>query len=103
MPHLPLVDNTGRFKVEPLAILDMRLIPHDNKVVAQVLICWSNSLLEYTTWEDWVYIQAHFPQFNPWGQELIQVEGNAMSLSHNSSHGSMDNSITSTTILERHV
>lgn len=52
MPQLPLVDHTGQFKVEPIAILDRRQIPRDNKAVTRVLIHWSNALPEDATWED---------------------------------------------------
>lgn len=65
MPQLPLVDNDGYVKVEPLAVLNRRLVPHDNKPVTQVLIHWTNSLPEDATWEDWVFIQTQFPNFNP--------------------------------------
>lgn len=63
--HLPLVDSNGNFKVEPVAVLARRLIPIDNKAVTQVLIQWSNSLPEDATWEDLLFIQAHYPLFHP--------------------------------------
>lgn len=64
MPQMPLVEGTKQFKVKPLAILDRRVIPRANKAVTQLLIHESNALPEDATWEDWLYIQAHFPYFN---------------------------------------
>jgi hypothetical protein len=48
-PKLPLVSCEGRVKLEPVAILDRRVIKKDNAV--EVLIQWSNLDMEDAIWE----------------------------------------------------
>lgn len=50
---LPPLDGYGQFVVEPLAILDRKLIKKNNVAFSQVLVQWSNTLASEATWEDW--------------------------------------------------
>ena len=63
--ELPPVDDAGRMKLEPLAVLDRRLVKRNNRAVTQVLIHWTNSFLEDATWEYWQDMEQRFPAFQP--------------------------------------
>ena len=63
IPQLPLTSSDGQLMVEPIAILDRRLVKRNNSPVAQVRVQWSNRLEEDATWEDWSVLQSHFPEF----------------------------------------
>ncbi|KAF7153105.1 hypothetical protein RHSIM_Rhsim01G0082400 [Rhododendron simsii] len=64
--ELPLVREVGQMQLEPVAILDRRLVKQHNRPVTKVWIQWSNSILEDATWEStWHDIQQHFPLFQP--------------------------------------
>lgn len=51
--------------VEPLCILNRRMVKRDNKHVPQVLIQWFNLPREQATWEDYDKLKEQFPQFDP--------------------------------------
>ncbi|KAF7152598.1 hypothetical protein RHSIM_Rhsim01G0083100 [Rhododendron simsii] len=63
--ELPLVREVGQMQLEPVAILDRRLVKQHNRPVTKVLIQWSNSIPEDATWETWHDIQQRFPLFQP--------------------------------------
>ena len=52
-------------QLEPLALLERRMLKRNNKPVAKWLIHWTNSFPEYATWEDAYIIQQKFPDFKP--------------------------------------
>jgi hypothetical protein len=56
----------------PLEILDRRLHFHRDKTQPQVLICWSQTPLELSTWEDEDALRQQFPQAPAWGQAVFQ-------------------------------
>lgn len=58
-------DESGQMRVEPMAILDRRMIKRNNVAVEQVLVQWTNVPPENATWEDTSFIAAQFPAFNP--------------------------------------
>ena len=51
--------------LEPVAILDKRMVRRGNRPATQVLVHWSNSFPEDATWEYLFDIQQRFPQFQP--------------------------------------
>ncbi|KAF7153068.1 hypothetical protein RHSIM_Rhsim01G0082100 [Rhododendron simsii] len=64
--ELPLVREVGQMQLEPVAILDRRLVKQHNRPVTKVWIQWSNSIPEDATWEStWHDIQQRFPLFQP--------------------------------------
>jgi hypothetical protein len=63
--QLPVLDNNGIFKEEPIAILDSRFVQRGNKGVAQILVQWSNLAPEQATWESYDEVQQKFPHFDP--------------------------------------
>ncbi|XP_077242379.1 uncharacterized protein LOC143882872 [Tasmannia lanceolata] len=63
--QLPQVDNEGHIQLEPVAILDCRLVNRNNQAITQVLVQWSNSFIEGETWEDFQAFSARFPDFRP--------------------------------------
>lgn len=62
---LPYADDDGNFRIEPIAVVDRRLVKRNNKPVNQVLVQWSNSTPEDATWEDYHFITSQFPNFKP--------------------------------------
>lgn len=64
-PTLPPTDAAGQLIVEPVAILDRRLIRRHNRPHALVLVQWANTVPEDATWESWLDLQARFPHFRP--------------------------------------
>ncbi|XP_070013614.1 uncharacterized protein [Nicotiana sylvestris] len=60
---LPITGKDGQFLVKPVAILQRQLIKMNNAVVVRVLVQWSNLPLKDTTWEDYQFIKAKFPNF----------------------------------------
>lgn len=67
-PELPLVDPEGNVLIEPLAIVERRVVPRNNKPVVQWSVHWVNIPAEATTWEDAYFISNVFPNFHPWSQ-----------------------------------
>lgn len=63
--ELPLVGEDGQIQLEPLAILDRKLVKCNNRPSTEVLVQWSNSIPEDATWENWYELQQRFPQFQP--------------------------------------
>ncbi|XP_057506036.1 uncharacterized protein LOC130789297 [Actinidia eriantha] len=62
---LPLVAEDGHVQLDPVAILDRKIVKKHNKPYSLVLIQWSNSVPEDVTWESWHDIHQRFPQFQP--------------------------------------
>ncbi|KAM7497180.1 hypothetical protein LguiA_021594 [Lonicera macranthoides] len=62
---LPPVDSSGHFLVEPVAILDRRLVRRGNASAVQVQIQWSNMSPAEATWEDYDRMKELFPNFDP--------------------------------------
>ncbi|KAG8391208.1 hypothetical protein BUALT_Bualt01G0163900 [Buddleja alternifolia] len=77
---LPHLDDNGNFKVFPATILDRRLIPRNNHPVPQVLIQWNHSSPEQATWEDYSYMAATFPGFDPCGEGSQKRGSNVMTI-----------------------
>lgn len=64
-PDLPPMDSEGFFLVEPVAILDRRLVKQNNAPNVEVLVQWANTLPTEATWENWDQLHQKFPQFCP--------------------------------------
>jgi len=64
-PTLPPVDNSGQFLIEPIAVLDRRLVKRNNQAVVQLLVQWVNMPTSEATWEDYDSIVQRFPHFHP--------------------------------------
>jgi hypothetical protein len=56
----------------PLEILDHRLHFHRDKTQPQVLVRWSRTPLELSTWEDEDALRQQFPRAPTWGQAVFQ-------------------------------
>ena len=79
MVQLPLINQEGELYIEPIAVLDRRIVPRNNQAVTQVLIQWSQMPVKEATWEDWSIINSHFLDFfNPWGQGFCNEGGIVM-------------------------
>ena len=65
-PHLPTATtDQGHLLLEPVAILDRRMVKRGNQAATQVLVQWSNSFPEDATWEFWHDLHQRFPTFGP--------------------------------------
>jgi hypothetical protein len=61
---MPAVDDQGRVKIQPVAILDRKLMKKDYRAVVMELIQWSNMFEEDATWEILEELSRQFPDFN---------------------------------------
>jgi hypothetical protein len=74
---LPNSSDLSGHNVQPLEILDHRLIKKGNRAVPQVLVRWSHVLVDATTWEDYYVLRQRYPDALAWGQ--ASVAGGQMS------------------------
>lgn len=68
-PHIVDLEQQG---IEPMEILDMRLVKNGNSAITQVLIKWSGIPMESTIWEDFHVVRSRFPDDVAWGQASAQ-------------------------------
>ncbi|XP_071905760.1 uncharacterized protein [Coffea arabica] len=61
--QLPEVDEKGHWKVEPVAVLDRRMVKRGNAAAVQWLIHWWGTDPAEATWEDAEGIGRQFPKF----------------------------------------
>lgn len=64
-PSLPPVGPEGTFQLEPMTVLDRRMVKRGNKAVVQWLVQWLNSFPEDATWVDYSDMQTKYPHFQP--------------------------------------
>jgi Chromo (CHRromatin Organisation MOdifier) domain len=59
-PHLihPLVGRQGELKLEPVAILDRRMIKKNNQPMVEILVQWFNLHAEDATWEEYDHVKC---------------------------------------------
>ncbi|XP_027099047.1 uncharacterized protein [Coffea arabica] len=62
---LPYSDEEWQLKVQPMAVLDRRMVKRKNSTAVQWLVQWFNSSPSNATWEDAEFICAAFPDFEP--------------------------------------
>lgn len=55
----------GQIRMEPLSILDRRMVKKGNRAATQVLVQWTNLSPEEATWEDYSFLKSQFPNFDP--------------------------------------
>jgi Chromo (CHRromatin Organisation MOdifier) domain len=60
---LPVIGTGDRVGIEPMQILNWRLVKRNNKAATEILVKWSNLSDEDSTWEDYVFLYKQFPQF----------------------------------------
>jgi len=63
--------------VQPIVVLDSRVLLRDSSQVEQVLIQWEIVGLEEATWEDVTWVKASYPHFNLEDKVIFKGEGNA--------------------------
>ncbi|GMI96746.1 hypothetical protein HRI_003343900 [Hibiscus trionum] len=61
---LPVIDPEGTIGKEHVKILDRRMVKKGNRAVTEVLVEWSNSFPEDSTWEILHNLQQQFPHFD---------------------------------------
>ena len=62
---LPILGPDGQPKLEPVHVLERRLVKRKNKPVVQWLVQWSNLSVDEATWEDAEFVTQQFPDFQP--------------------------------------
>ena len=60
---LPSCDNDGVIEVQPLAILDTKMLKKKNVAVVYGLVQWTNGTVEDATWEPLADLFERFPEF----------------------------------------
>ncbi|KAJ7972804.1 Ty3/gypsy retrotransposon protein [Quillaja saponaria] len=73
--QLPSLNEEGQIALELGVILNRRMIRRANKLVAKVLVQWSNSCRDDCTWEDYKALKAKYPHWNSCGQEFSEEGG----------------------------
>ncbi|GKA53359.1 putative nucleotidyltransferase, ribonuclease H [Tanacetum coccineum] len=63
---LPPVYEAGEFKLQPLKILDKRMVKRKNRLISEVLVQWTNVDVEDSTWEEFFDLQQRFLEFDIW-------------------------------------
>lgn len=61
--------------MQPLRILDERLIQRGNKLIAQVRVAWQRLLEDYSTWEELHALHRLHPTAPAWGHAASQEGG----------------------------
>jgi hypothetical protein len=74
---LPLVGTNGQVKLEPVAILDRRIVKKNNQVGVEIPVQWSNLDLEDATLEDYDQLKIQFPLSKL--EDKLKGKGNVMS------------------------
>jgi len=74
---LPIMGPEGKLKVEPVLLLDRRIVKKRNQVVAEVLVQWANMAEEEATWENYEELIKQFP--NNCLEDKTKFKGKAMS------------------------
>lgn len=64
-PTLPPTGSEGTLQLEPMAVLDRKMIKRGNRVVVQWLVQWENAFPEDATWVGYSEMQAKYPHFQP--------------------------------------
>jgi Chromo (CHRromatin Organisation MOdifier) domain len=59
---LPIVSNEGKIRVEPVVILDRKLVKKKNEARTEILVQWSNLDDDEATWEDYLSLCEQFPE-----------------------------------------
>ncbi|GKD17539.1 putative mitochondrial protein [Tanacetum coccineum] len=62
---LPQCDTKGSLLVQPIKLLDRKMVKKHNKVVVYGLVQWANGTVEDASWEDLGKLVAKFPEFDP--------------------------------------
>lgn len=62
---LPSTSADGQLQLEPLAVLDRKMVKRHNKPCTMLLVQWTNSIPEDATWEYWHDLHQRFPAFQP--------------------------------------
>ena len=77
-PYLPLPLTVGESgpMIQPIAVLDSRVLLRDSSQVDQVLIQWEIAGPEEATWEDVTWVKASYPHFNLEDKVVYKGEGN---------------------------
>jgi Chromo (CHRromatin Organisation MOdifier) domain len=60
---LPVIGTGDRVRIEPIEILDRRLVKRNNTAATEILVKWSNLSDEDSTWEDYEFLCKQSPQF----------------------------------------
>jgi Chromo (CHRromatin Organisation MOdifier) domain len=60
---LPVLNPGGRVRIEPIVVLDRKIVKKKNEPKLKILVKWSNLEDEETTWEDYESICKQFPGF----------------------------------------
>ncbi|KAH6786813.1 hypothetical protein C2S52_006365 [Perilla frutescens var. hirtella] len=68
LPELPETSPDGVFQLQPVAVLDRRVVHRRRIPVEQVLVQWEGTHSDLQSWEDIKFMKKKFPTMDPWGQ-----------------------------------
>jgi len=75
---LPSLIDLHSVDVEPVQVLDRRLVKKGNTAIPQVLIKWDKLPEASTTWEDYYVVKERYPTAPAWGQASSSAGGAVM-------------------------
>ncbi|XP_071901197.1 uncharacterized protein [Coffea arabica] len=61
--QLPDTNEKGHFRIEPIAVLDRRIVKKKNAAAVQWLVQWWGTSPAEATWEDAEEIERKYPEF----------------------------------------
>ncbi|XP_078166228.1 uncharacterized protein LOC144560881 [Carex rostrata] len=75
LPNLPIMGADGKWRVEPVAILQRRIVKKGNTAAAEILVQWSNLPESEATWEDYETLIQQFPDSTLEDKVDLEEEG----------------------------
>ncbi|KAH6804575.1 hypothetical protein C2S51_032822 [Perilla frutescens var. frutescens] len=76
--ELPETSPDGVFQLQPVAVLDRRVVHRRRIPVEQVVVQWERTHYYLQSWEDIKFMKKKFPALDPWGQGSKNGEGIVM-------------------------
>jgi hypothetical protein len=76
--ELPQLVDLAERGVEPVELLERRLVKKGGQATPQVLVRWSGIPIEPATWEDYYVLKRRFPDALVWGQTSSGEGGGVM-------------------------
>jgi Chromo (CHRromatin Organisation MOdifier) domain len=77
MVHLPVMIPGGKLRIEPIDVLDRRVVKKKNETITEILVKWSNLDDEEATWEYYTFIYNQFSDFKL--EDKLHLKGGVLS------------------------
>lgn len=78
--ELPKIVDLDVRELQPIVVLERRLVKKGYHAIPQVLVQWEKVPREAATWEDLNVVKTRFPNVVAWGQATSGAGGSVMSV-----------------------